>query len=346
MAEATDHETEQQGVRVRRASADGLDRWDGLVRAAPGGTFFHRRAALRVLADHSETTLHPLVGYKGEEPVGIFPVFVYSKAGVTAVFSPPPSLRVPYLGAALCNAEGLKQRRAEKRHRRFVGAALDWVDDVIDPRYIHVRSDPSQPDPRPFLWNGFDATPRHTYRVDLSLGEETLLERFSSDARRNVGDIPDGVTIRTGGRDDVAAIFGQVRERYAEQGERFGVPDSFATDLYDRLEDGTVRPYVCTMDGEFVGGILALRDGTTVYGWQGGVKTDAGVPLNDLLDWRIMRAAIDDGRTAYDLVGANTPRLCDYKSKFAPEVCTYYSLERAGPTTRIAVETYQRYLGA
>ena len=346
MVEATDHETERQGIRVGRASADELDRWDGLVGSSQGGTFFHRRAPLRVLADHSGTTLHPLMGYKGQEPVGLFPAFAYSKAGVTAAFSPPPDLRVPYLGPALLNFEKLKRRRAEKRHRRFVEAALAWIDDVIDPRYVHVRTDPSHPDPRPFQWNGFDATPRHTYRVDLSVGAETLLERFSSDARRNVDTEADGVTIRVGGRDHVAAIFDQVRERYSEQGERFGVATSFVTDLYDRTADGSVRPYVCTVDDEFVGGVLTLRDETTVYGWQGGVKTDASVPLNDLLDWHIMREAMDEERPVYDLVGANTPRLCEYKSKFAPDVCTYYSLERAGLPARAAVEMYRRYLGA
>lgn len=346
MSEADNYETEQQGIRVQRASADDLDRWDDLVRSSRGGTLFHRRSALRVLADHSDTTLHPLVGYKGQEPVGVFPVFAYSKAGVNAAFSPPPDLRVPYLGPVLCNFEGLKQRRTEKRHRRFVEAALDWVDDIVGPRYVHVRTVPSYPDPRPFQWNGFDATPRHTYHVDLSLGAQTLLDRFSSDARRNVDVEADGVAIRTGDRDHTAAIFDQVRERFEEQGERFGVPTSFATDLYDRTADGSVRPYICTVDGEFVGGVLVLRDETTIYGWQGGVKTDADVPLNDLLDWHIMREAMDDERTVYDLVGANTPRLCEYKSKFAPEVCTYYSLERAGPTTKVAVEAYRRYLGA
>lgn len=265
---------------------------------------------------------------------------------MNAAFSPPPDLRVPYLGPALCNFEGLKQRRTEKRHRRFVEAALDWVDEVVGPRYVHVRTAPSYLDPRPFLWNEFDATPRHTYRVDLSLGTETLLERFSSDARRNVNGEADGVNIHTGGRDHVAAIFDQVRERFEEQGERFGVSTRFATDLYDRAADGGVRPYVCTVDGAFVGGILALRDGTTVYGWQGGVKTDADIPLNDLLDWHIMREAVDDERSAYDLVGANTPRLCEYKSKFAPDVCTYYSLERAGLPAKAAAEAYRRFLGA
>ena len=344
MSETVAHETERQGIRVERASADELDRWDDLVRVSPEGTPFHRRAALRVLAARSDTTLHPLVGYKGEEPVGLFPVFAYSKAGVTAAFSPPPHLRVMYLGPVRCNFEKLKRRRAEKRHRRFVEAALAWVDDVIDPRYVHVRTVPSYPDPRPFAWNGFDVTPRHTYCVDLSVGPETLLKRFSKDARRRVRSNPD-VAIGVGDRDHVAAVLDQVRNRFESQGERFGLPASFATDLYDQLADGRMRPYVCTVDGEFVGGALTFRDDTAVYGWQGGAKPDVDLPVNDLLHWHIMREAMDEGRPVYDLGGANEPRLCQYKSKFAPEIVEYYSLERAGLPARAAVEVYRRYIG-
>ncbi len=342
MSEAADHETERQGIRVRRASADALDRWDDLVRASPEGTPFHRRAALRVLADRSDTTVHPLVGYKGEEPVGLFPVFAYSMAGVTAAFSPPPNLRVMYLGPARCNFEKLKRRRAEKRHRRFVGAALDWVDDVVDPRYVHVRTVPGYPDPRPFAWQGFDATPRHTYHVDLSAGEEAVLEQFSQDARRRVRSDADGLTVRVGDRSHVAAVLDQVRNRFEAQGKRFGLSTAFATDLYDELDDEHVRPYVCTVDGEFVGGALTFRDDDTVYGWQGGAKPDVDLPVNDLLHWHVMREAMDDGRPVYDLGGANEPRLCQYKSKFAPRIAEYYSLERAGLPEKAAVELYRR----
>lgn len=346
MNKAEEYETEQQGIKVRRATEDELNRWNQFVGLSQEGTIFHQQESLNVLAEQSDTSLHPLIGYKGQEPIGLFPVFAYSRAGINAAFSPPPNLRVSYLGPVLCNFEGLKPRRAEKRHRRFIEAALTWIDDVVAPRYIHVRTSPLYSDPRPFAWNGFDITPRHTYHVDLSVDKETLLERFSSDARRNAQTDPDGVTIRVGDRDHVAAIFDQVRERYAEQDKRFGVPTSFATDLYDRTADGSVRPYVCTVDGEFIGGVLTLCDEEGVYAWQGGTKPDVDFPLNELLDWHIMREAIDDERRIYDLVGANNPRLCEFKSKYAPDLATYFSFERAGTATKAAVRVYQEYLQA
>lgn len=346
MPEAASHETERQGVRVRRASADLLDRWDDLVRSSPDGTPFHRRAALWVMADHSDTTFHPLVGYKGEEPVGIFPVFAHSTFGVNAAFSPPPNLRVMYLGPARCNFAKLKRRRAEKRHHRFVEAALEWINDVIGPRYTHIRTVPSYPDPRPFRWNEFDVTPRYTYRVDLSAGEETVANRFSKDARRRIRRDADALTVRVGDRDHVPDVIDQVQARFEAQGKSFDLSASFATDLYDRLADGRMQPYVCTVDGEFGGGVLTFRDGDAIYGWQGGAKPNESLSINDCLHWHVMREAMDDDRSAYDLGGANEPRLCRYKQKWAPEVVEYYSLERAGLPAKAAAEAYRRFLGA
>lgn len=346
MAQSTNSPTdsiEKHGVSIAPATADELDRWNDHVSRSQHGTVYHRLEALKVQAEHSGAQLTPLVGYKGQEPICLFPVFSLSKAGIQGVFSPPPNLWVSYLGPVLLNFEHLKQRRAEKRHRRVVEAALEWIDDAFDPSYTHFRTACGYDDPRPFEWNGFDVTPRYTYHVDLSPDEEELLDSFSSDARSN---------IRTNAEYDVDVeavaaierILEQVRLRHEEQGESYTVTPEFVAALYRRLPDGCVRPYVLRVDGEFVGGMVTLADGCTVHRWQGGAKTDHDLPVNDLLDWHIMRDAIERGETTYNLVGANNPRLCDYKAKFAPEVIQYYSFGRRNAGLRFAAKFYKRFI--
>jgi len=333
---------ERDGVRVELADEDDRESWDDWVARSPQGTVFHRLAALDVQAEHSGTTLVPLVGYKGEEPVGVFPLFAGSKAGVAAAFSPAPGLWIASLGPALLHFGKLKRRRAEKRHRRFVGAAFEWVDAAIDPKYAHVSAGPRYPDPRPFEWQGFSVRPRHTYVVDLSRDAETLLESFSSDARRNVDTDRDDYEIAVEGVDAVERIVGQVRDRYEQQGETFTLPTEAALDFYRGLPEGVVRPYVCRVDGEFVGGMVVLADGDTIHRWQGGAKHDCDVPVNDLLDWRIIREGSADGYRRYDMEGANEQRLCDYKAKFAPDVVPYYQMERGHPGVRLGSKLYTR----
>ncbi|MFO7834525.1 MAG: GNAT family N-acetyltransferase, partial [Halohasta sp.] len=97
--------------------------WNDLVERSPQATPFHRAESLGVMADHADATLHPYVGYKGQEPVGIFPIFELSKGPVTAAFSPPPKQKISYLGPALVSQNG-KQRRREKTNSRFITACL------------------------------------------------------------------------------------------------------------------------------------------------------------------------------------------------------------------------------
>lgn len=330
-------------IEVTRATDDDLEKWDRYVDRSPQTNPFHRRGSLSTLAEHANAEVHPLVGFKGQEPVGVFPLFEVERMGVSTVFSPPPGLLVPYLGPALLNVEKLKQRKRERRHERFVDGCFEWLEDELDPRYVHVRSDFRYGDLRPLEWNGMEVSPGYTYTVDLSVGEDELLDRFSSDARSNIrGGTDREFTIEEGDGEAIRRIITQVYRRYAAQDESYGVTPGFVIDLKEGLPEGCVRAYVCRVDGRFVGGMVTLEDDRTIYRWQGGAKHDADIPANDLLDWHIMRDAMARGIESYDLVGADSRRLNGYKAKFNPELRTYHQAERAGPAMRLVREAYTR----
>src|SRR6056297_459664 len=333
-------------IEVREVTDDDLEQWNRYVDQSPQTDLFHRLEALEVQANEMGCEVHCLIGFKGQEPVGIFPVFEIQKGPLTTAFSPPPDLRVPYQGPALLNMGKLKQRKAERRHQSFLEECFDWIDDELHPRYIHVRLNGNYPDLRPMQWEGFDAKPAYTYLVDLTPDDDDLLMSFSSDARSNIRDGRDAedVSIEVEGRDAVLAILERVRERYENQGIAFHLSDSFVSDLYERLPEGAVRPYVCRVAGEFVGGILAYEHGDTIHRWQGGVKTDADVAIsiNDNLDWAVMEDAKSRGITTYNLVGAENPRINKYKAKFNPDLQEYYTLEHGSTAINIAAHFYKQ----
>lgn len=316
---------------------DDPDRWDDLLADAEQPTPFHLSAALDVVADHADADCHRLVGYKGEEPVGLFPVFTISKGPVTAAFSPPPERKIPYLGPTLVVRHELKRRRRDKRHQRFIAACLDWLATEAQPSFTQIRTAPGYEDVRPFVWREFDPTPRYTYRIDLTRSTEDLLASFSSDARSNVtADYDVTYEILDGGTGGIEDIVSQVRSRHAEQNEPFPIRAGFVTDLYESLPDGVVRPKVCQVDGEFVGGNVNLEFAGAAFRWLGGAKPTGDLPANDLLDWQYARAAKERDVVTYDLTGANDARIARYKAKFAPDLVPYYQLH-AGTRTMSAV---------
>lgn len=321
--------------------------WNQLVERSDQTTPFHRFETLETLAEHSGSKLYPFVGYKGQEPIGVFPVFSLSKWPIRTAFSPPPDLKIPYLGPALLESGTVKQRKAERRHRQFIEAVSTRVDEEFHPHYTHVRTGIEYTDPRPFIWNGFDPTPSYTYLVELTPDTDDIFMSFSGDIRRNVRRAESELqyTLSEGGATEVEEVISHARARHEEQGLAYDVPPAFARGLYRSLPDDRVRVYTCRTDGRFLGGQITLEDDRTLYVWQTVADLDSDVPVTDLIDWEVMQRAKERGLERADLIGANNPRLCRYKSKFNPRVRTHYSLEACGRVAGTMKSLYQRARG-
>ncbi len=320
------------------------DEWNRYVERSDGTNPFYRAEALRLQADDTDSTVHLLTGFKGQEAIGIFPVFEYSKGPVTGAFSPAPFSWSCYLGPALLNVDKLKQRKADRRTERFLEGCLAYIDQKISPLYSKFVTAEFD-DVRPFIWDEYNVEPGYTYVVDLDGTEEELLKRFSSDARSNIRNADeDAYVIEEGDGEDVERIVDQVAKRYASQGRSFQLSPSFARAVHEDLPDGAIRPYVCRVDGEFLGGILVVESDRTRYRWQGGVKPDTGVdiPINDLLDWHVMRDGLRDGIEEYDLVGAGVPSINRYKAKFNPRLQTHYTITSGAFGIDMMVDRYRK----
>ncbi|WP_265107957.1 lipid II:glycine glycyltransferase FemX [Halosolutus halophilus] len=318
--------------------------WNRYVERSDGTNPFYRAEALRLQAQDTGTTLHLLAGFKGQEAVGLFPIFEYSKGPITGVFSPAPRSWSCYLGPSVLNVAKLKRRKADRRIRRFLDGCLEWIDEEISPLYTKFVAAEFE-DVRPFVWNEYDVEPEYTYVVDLEGSEDDLLDRFSGDARSNVRNADDDVyAIEEGDVADVARIIEQVQRRYENQGRSFHLSAAFAQSVYEALPDGSIRPYVCRVDGDFLGGILVVESDRTRYRWQGGVKPDADVDvaINDLLDWHVMRDGLRTGLERYDLVGAGVPSINRYKAKFNPRLETNYTITSGSFGIDFVIDTYRK----
>lgn len=316
--------------------------WDDVVAQSESSTPFHRETVLETIAEYSDTDCHWYVGYKGQEPVGAFPIFELQKGPISTAFSPPPDLKITYLGPATANVEKLSQRKRERRNRRFVEGCLEDLENVVGPKFFNVRTSPRLEDPRPFIWNDFDSTPRYTYVVDLERDPEDLLMAFSSDARSNVR-TDDPYELTEADPETSAEVVRKIHQRHAEQDVDFDVPPAFVAALHERLPDDVFRTYVCCNDdGDLIGGLVVLSDDDVAYRWLSWADHDADLPAADLLDWRAIEDARDAGCTGYDLVGANDPRLSKFKAKFAPELRDYAALQDGSRGMTTAAGLYDK----
>lgn len=315
------------------------EEWNELLRDSPHATPFHLAECLQSCAEHMGARCHFYVGYKGQEPTGLFPIFELQKGPFTGVFSPPPELKIPYLGPALLAPAGMKRRKLERWNRNFIDSVVERVETDLEPRYWQIRTSPKFHDERPFLWNDYEETLRHTYTVELPDSEQDLGGAFSADARKNAFS-NDASEVSEEGTESAERVIETVADRHADQGVPFTLSPSFVSNLYHRLPDGCMRVYVCRRDDQFLGGDITLELGDTVYGWFGASDLSTDLPVKDILYGFLLRDAHRRGYERYDMVGANDPRLSNYKAKFGPELRGYTQLVRRGVSGRLAASLY------
>ena len=322
----------------------GLEEWERALPATDTEPFY-RPAALSVLDDHAAGELRLLGGFKGDRPVGLLPVFVRSLPASRAVVSPPPGLGVPRLGPIVMPASP-KRRKRERVNRTFIEGVFEELGVERRLTMTRIVGSPAYVDPRPFRWQSLSVSTSFTYRVDATDPETTRAE-FSKSLRREIRDAEAlDVTVEREGATGAASVYRDAADRYDDQGESLCFTAEYVDDLVTALDD-RARTYVARDgDGDYLGGIVVVYSGDAAYFWLGGTKAvHEGTSINSLIHWHILEDIAEDPPvetvTEYDLMGANTERLCQYKAKFGGDLVPYYVVESDGLLLPLAKRAYQ-----
>lgn len=324
-----------------------LDEWEDAL-PKTGFEVFHLPEALSVMDDHVDAELRLFGGYKGQQAVALLPLFERRTSfGPDVVFAPPPSIGVPYLGPILMPASP-KQKKQERLNQKFTDAVLEEIGFEESRTVFRMLCTPEYEDPRPFIWSGIQSTPNFTYRLDLEgKSMDELMGQFAKSMRyemRKGSDLP--ITVERGGLGAAERIHADLVERLEEQDEDSNLTWEYVRDFVDALDD-RARVYEARgPDGEHLSGIVVLYSNDTAYYWQGGARASyENVSVNNVLHHRILADLMEDppfdSIATYDLVGANTKRLCSYKAQFGGDLVRYYLVESDDATTKLAKRAYQ-----
>ncbi|SDQ96793.1 GNAT family N-acetyltransferase [Natronobacterium texcoconense] len=332
-----------------------LEEWDSALPSSGAGVeTFHDPDALAVLDAHTDAEMRLYGAFKGQQAVGLLPVFVEDRPVGRTVFSPPVSMGVPRLGPII-NPNSPKRRKWERINAELAAGVLEDVDADRRSTLFRMTCPVGYDDPRPYGWNDLSVEPEFTYVVDLEgcTDVEDAMSGFSKSLRNEMRRYDDlDLRIETEGIDAALRIYEDVVDQYAEYDDEAPMTRQFLRDLLASLEDDRWRTYVArSPDGTYQSGILTLFSNDLAYYWQGGVTASyEHVSVNNLLHRRILEDIVTDPElesiTGYDLVGANTERLCEYKGKFNGELRPYYVIESSGLEMQMAKKAYQRVSGS
>ncbi|MFC7205412.1 GNAT family N-acetyltransferase [Haloferax namakaokahaiae] len=328
-------------LRIERMS---LDEWDAAL-PKTGFEVFHTAAFLDAIDQHFDGEMHLYGGFKGDHPVALMPAFVRKTPLGRMVVSPPPSMSIPFIGPIVM-PNSPKQSAYESINKDFTEKIIDELDVRNTRTFVRLLCSPDYADPRPLEWSGLTLKPSFTYRINVTSLDD-VNSGFSRSLRREIKQARDlDVTVSVEGIEGAHDVYNDVVSRYDEQDEPFTMPWEFVETVVENLGD-RCRTYVARdPDGNYLSGIIVPFSNEAAYYWLGGARAVyENVSINNLLHWTILEDIATDedleSVTKYDLVGANTERLCDYKSKFGGDLVPYYVAESAGTSMTIAKRTYQ-----
>ena len=317
-------------VIVENARDSDSRQWDALVEASMHGSIFHTWKFLKTIERHSASRLYPLLGFRGTEIIGLYPLYFSRKFPLKMVFSPPPHCAVPYLGPVICGYQGFKQSERETVYVEFQKAVDDFIASEFGADYVSIYTPLGLMDSRPLRWAGYRVEPLYEYLLDLSVGPDVIWSQLKKKLRNNISrERRQDVTISPGSREDLERIYEMMLNRYKEQGRVVNVPKDYLMELYDTLHQQNMRIYVAKHGEEIHGGLIDLYYKGKACSWIGNSKPYSdNVSSNDLLQWEAICHAYDSGCRYYEEVGAGIERLCRYKSKYNPSLRVYFSAKK------------------
>ena len=320
----------KMSIELRIAEDNEQDNWDAIVEAAQQGTIFHTYKWLKIVEKHTKSKLYPIIGMKGTTIIGIYPIFYLKNFLFKSVFSPPPWVSVPYLGPVIADYDKLKQDKKESIFIEFQRKVDEFIKSELESNYILISTSPGLLDARPFKWTGYHVEPIYNYIIDLNKGDDYAWQQFKKNLRQNINRaIREGICIEEGSKEGLEWILNAFARRYKEQGKVASISKEYILDLYNAFYPQNLKIFVAKYNGEVVSGMVDIYYKDKVVSWLGNMKANVeGASPNELLQWEAIKSAIDHGLKYYEEMGANTERLCHYKSKYNPDLLICFSAKK------------------
>jgi hypothetical protein len=308
--------------QITEATKDDAQQWDAIVVSSTHGTIFHTWNWLNIVKKYTDSEFHPLIFKKGNEPLGIIPVFYQERSSLRMVFSPPPYLALLFLGPVLTLN---REQKAYKNEVLWIDMQREleaYLQSHFQPQYCQISTAPGLNDARPYKWAGFRTENSYDYLIDIKGGPDALWENLPKNFRQDINrSVKNNITVEQGGEKELGIIYDLLVQRYREQGRPVKVPKEYLLDLYRAFHEN-IRIFVAKYDGNIVTGSVELAYRDIIGSWIGNLKPSVNISPspNGILIWEMMRYAASQGFHCYTVYGAaGNERLYQYYlTKFNP----------------------------
>lgn len=318
-------------------------KWDQFIDESPYGLLYHKWDFLKLIEKYTQYVLMPYGIYKGEELVCVFPVFYKKIMGLKFLFSPPPQSGVPYLGYVLNKEyDNLKQNKKETL-LELIAEDINQAINNIRPHYFSACLVPGLVDVRTFKWRNFQINISYTYQLELNGELKDIWNNFNSTCRQNIRK-GESIKCELQKTNDTSILIDLLIDRYNEQGMNYLVNPDYLKELI-KIYPENLGLYILYDDDQTVG-VTLNHEYKWYIGWLGLVKArdEKYKYVNEYMIWKFIQEAKELGFKKFELSGANKQNLCQYRSKFNPELEVYLELSKKSLIGKAAEKIYLNFI--
>jgi hypothetical protein len=318
--------------------------WNDIINRSSNGTLYHTWEWLKILEKYSESKLYPLVYFDGDDkkPFSVIPVFYMKKLGLKMIFSPPPASYIP-LGPVLVD-KGYKQHKFELAYLEFE-TQINKFFNKIGANYVSMVTSTGLMDMRPFSWDHYQITPSYTYKIDLTQGEKAVWNNFSRTLKQNINhSLAKGIRITESNLEkssDIDYVYNSLCDRYCEQHINLPLQKAYIQDVLKEFGNTSIKLVMATYENEPVGATIFTRYKDVISAWLGSVRYKTNYfEVNGCIYHGLIPSFIKEGCKWLEIMGANTPRLCEAKSRYSPQIDIQFMIKKSDLLGNIAEKVY------
>jgi hypothetical protein len=307
---------------IRALAPAEFARWEEFVKQSPQGTLFHT----------------PLWLNAANLPFRLFGCFRKTelRGGLAAGFAAertanhPHSALTPYLGILFPKPDA-KYVTAISTNKAIAGAFAAFLKREFD--FVQFRFPPEIFDMQPFIWAGFDAGVRYTYRLSLA-NLNVVFDNMDHTRRKNIRTAEkSGITICTDA--PFAQVMALCEKSFQRQGLVAGFQDA-AFGFNAALETaGRCRSFLARIrDGRAVGAVWIVWDDKRAYYLIGGHDEAEGCTnAATLALWRAIEFTARDLKLPeFDFEGSMIPAVERFFRKFGGILTPTYTVSYHKPS--------------
>jgi lipid II:glycine glycyltransferase (peptidoglycan interpeptide bridge formation enzyme) len=196
---------------------------------------------------------------------------------------------------------------------------------------------------RPFQWKNFDIGVNYTYIIDLTLPLNTIWKKFDKKCRNKIRSA-EKHNLFLKETNDTKTLCSKIEDRYHQQGLNFPFFGSdYLDDIVTSFPQNVTIVSVCK-DENIIDFAANYTYNNRIVLWMGGIVTEKTIHSNEYSIGEFIKNAKSEGLKILEIQGADTQRLCSFKTKFNPSIEASFSVKKKDIVGRISEFLYLNYM--